>query len=187
MNRRTSSALSTTSTPKTFTSPEVGKIRVEMIRNAVVFPAPFGPISPKISPDLTVKLRPSRARMFPNTLTIDLASTATLNSSTPARVKRSLLIKVCPSCKAYLLGSAFAHKLQNGGSGEVSSNDWSLAKPVRQYYPHANIEPKCWNHGFILALSLPIFRSRRRCQVFPQDCTISSSCQSVPSFSIRGI
>lgn len=186
MNRRTSSALSTTSTPKTFTSPEVGKIRVEMIRSAVVFPAPFGPISPKISPDLTVKLRQSRARMFPNTLTTDLASTATLNSPTPARVKRSLLIKACPSCKAHLLGSAFAHKLQNGGSGEVSPNDWSLAKHVRQSHPRAKIEQSA-EISSILALWLPIFRSRRRCQVSPQDCTISSSCQSVPSFSIRRI
>jgi len=58
--------------------PEVGNKRVEIMRRAVVFPAPLGPIRPKISPWLTLKLKPSRACMGPNTLTTDSASTATL-------------------------------------------------------------------------------------------------------------
>lgn len=48
--------------------PEVGRIKVEMIRKAVVFPAPFGPMRPKISPEFTFKLKLSRARMLPKSL-----------------------------------------------------------------------------------------------------------------------
>jgi hypothetical protein len=53
------------------------------MRRAVVFPAPFGPISPKVSPFLTLKLNPSTARISPKFLTTFTASTAKLNFSAP--------------------------------------------------------------------------------------------------------
>jgi len=43
---RTSAACLTASKPKISTLPEVGKIRVEIVRRVVVFPAPFGPMRP---------------------------------------------------------------------------------------------------------------------------------------------
>ena len=49
---RTSAAWLTTSRLKTVMVPEVGRSRVLTMRRAVVFPAPFGPMSPKISPEL---------------------------------------------------------------------------------------------------------------------------------------
>jgi hypothetical protein len=52
----------TTSTPATFAVPDVGTTLVVSIPAVVVFPAPFGPSSPKISPRRTVRLSESTAR-----------------------------------------------------------------------------------------------------------------------------
>ena len=68
------------SKPKIVVVPEVGIMRVLTMRRVVVFPAPLGPMSPKISPCFIWKLNPSRARIFPNCLTRDFASTAKLNN-----------------------------------------------------------------------------------------------------------
>ena len=62
---RTSAGFLTTFKRKTSTLPEVGNSRAEIMRNAVVFPAPFGPIRPKLSPDSTLRLKLSKARMAP--------------------------------------------------------------------------------------------------------------------------
>ena len=61
--------------------PEVGIMRVLTMRRVVVFPAPLGPMRPKISPCSIWKLNSSKAQMLPNCLTKDFASTARLNNS----------------------------------------------------------------------------------------------------------
>ena len=50
-----------TSMPPTCASPEVGTTRVVNMPAVVVFPAPFGPSKPKISPGCTVRSRLSTA------------------------------------------------------------------------------------------------------------------------------
>src|ERR1035437_7786002 len=57
------------SNPATLTSPEVGFESPERIRITVVFPAPFAPRNPKISPEYTSKLRLSLATKLPNFFT----------------------------------------------------------------------------------------------------------------------
>ncbi len=58
---------------------------VSIISRVVVFPAPFGPRIPKISPHLTLKEMPSTATTLPKCLrrfrtsTMDWASTALKN------------------------------------------------------------------------------------------------------------
>lgn len=47
--------------PLTKASPDVGVIKVQSILTVVVFPAPFGPNSPRISPPETLKLMPPTA------------------------------------------------------------------------------------------------------------------------------
>ncbi len=47
--------------PATDAEPEVGRTRVVSTPIVVVFPAPFGPSSPKTSPGATSKLTPSTA------------------------------------------------------------------------------------------------------------------------------
>ena len=49
------------SKPFILTSPSVEEIKPVIIFIVVVFPAPFGPRKPSISPSLTVKLIPSTA------------------------------------------------------------------------------------------------------------------------------
>ena len=56
------------SKPITQATPEVGGKRVVSIRTVVVFPAPLGPTTPKISPSFTEKETPSTATLVPNTL-----------------------------------------------------------------------------------------------------------------------
>ena len=80
---RTSAAWLTASISKTLIAPDVGKSRVLMMRRAVVFPAPLGPMSPYISPCVMLKVSPSSARMLPNCLTRDIASTARVNVFAP--------------------------------------------------------------------------------------------------------
>ena len=53
------------STPSIFTNPEVGSDRPARMRIVVVFPAPFGPRKPKISPGATVRLSRSTAVKSP--------------------------------------------------------------------------------------------------------------------------
>ena len=83
---RTSDAWETGSKPKTLTLPDVGRIRVHMMRSVVVFPAPLGPIRPKISPGLILKLSLSRARMAPNCLVSPSAFTARFIWVRPVRL-----------------------------------------------------------------------------------------------------
>jgi hypothetical protein len=47
------------SLPSSSMTPSSGRIMPTVMRKEVVFPAPFGPSSPMISPDLTSKLTPS--------------------------------------------------------------------------------------------------------------------------------
>ena len=63
---RTPSASVTTSCPPTSAVPEVGGVSVVIMRISVVFPAPFGPSRPKISPVCTVKLTSFTATKSPN-------------------------------------------------------------------------------------------------------------------------
>src|SRR6266850_353137 len=56
MRRFTSIGCSKTSKPATFTEPEVGGRTPVMIRMVVVFPAPFGPRKPRISPLSTLNV-----------------------------------------------------------------------------------------------------------------------------------
>jgi hypothetical protein len=58
---RTCVASLTMSKPLTFAVPEVGFSIVHNIEMVVVFPAPFGPSKPKISPDSTVMFSLSTA------------------------------------------------------------------------------------------------------------------------------
>lgn len=88
MSLRTSEASATTSYPQTFTEPEVGRSNVDIILSAVVFPAPLGPMSPKISPGLIARLKPSKARIFPKTLVKSTVSTAELKTQFTYQVDR---------------------------------------------------------------------------------------------------
>jgi hypothetical protein len=54
-----------TSMPATVAIPPSGGISVVRMRTAVVFPAPFGPRSPRIVPSGTARSRPSSARSLP--------------------------------------------------------------------------------------------------------------------------
>src|SRR5262245_9622445 len=62
MRRLTSSGWPTGSKPSTLIWPASGLRSVVNIFSVVVFPAPFGPSSPKIAPRRTEKVRPSTAR-----------------------------------------------------------------------------------------------------------------------------
>ncbi len=63
---RTPSASVITSCPPTSAEPEVGGVNVVIMRISVVFPAPFGPSKPKISPVCTAKLTSFTATKSPN-------------------------------------------------------------------------------------------------------------------------
>ena len=65
IRRRTSSGFFATSKPATIALPEVGRSNVVSMRTTVLFPAPFGPRKPKISPALTVRLMPFTALTSP--------------------------------------------------------------------------------------------------------------------------
>ena len=58
MRRRASIDCSNTSKPSIFTTPSVGGMKPVTIRMVVVFPAPFGPRKPTISPASTLKVIP---------------------------------------------------------------------------------------------------------------------------------
>src|SRR6266853_1242498 len=61
MWRCASSGCRSTSIPLTMTRPAVGTANPQIIFNVVVFPAPFGPTSPKISPVGTSRFKRSAA------------------------------------------------------------------------------------------------------------------------------
>ena len=61
-----------------FTEPEEICSSVETIRNAVVFPAPLGPMSPKISPWLILKVIPFTASTVPKCFTRFFTSTVAM-------------------------------------------------------------------------------------------------------------
>ena len=63
-----------TSNPEINAWPDVGFSRVVNIMMVVLFPAPFGPKRPKISPGLTEKEMPSTATASPNDFLSDLVS-----------------------------------------------------------------------------------------------------------------
>src|SRR3954468_8415155 len=73
----------------TLARPPVGRASVVSTRSVVVFPAPFGPSSPKIEPRRTAKLRPSTARVSerprPYVLTRFSTRIATSVMNTPDR------------------------------------------------------------------------------------------------------
>ena len=58
----------TMSFPKICASPPVGTVMPVRIRMVVVFPAPFGPRKPKVSPSLTEKEMSLRATSLPKCL-----------------------------------------------------------------------------------------------------------------------
>ena len=62
ISRRTAPASATVSWPRMRARPPVGRMSVERIRKSVVFPPPFGPRRPKISPGSTANDTPSSAR-----------------------------------------------------------------------------------------------------------------------------
>src|SRR3979411_3239554 len=64
------------SIPSMSADPDVGVVSPHSILNVVVFPAPFAPRNPRISPRPTWKLTPSTARTTPKRLTRALASIA---------------------------------------------------------------------------------------------------------------
>src|SRR6266705_7073113 len=66
MEARTSPFSRTMSCPSTRALPEVGGSRVMRLRTSVVFPAPFGPRSPYVSPDRTSNVTASSATVSPN-------------------------------------------------------------------------------------------------------------------------
>ena len=68
-----------TSTPKIRASPASIGRSVASIRSIVVFPAPFGPRTPRISPWLTSRSMPSTARRAPKFFTSPLAWTAAVS------------------------------------------------------------------------------------------------------------
>jgi len=73
-----SAGWATTSTAPTYAAPEVGITRVVSIPAVVVLPAPFGPSSPKISPECTLRVeRIHRGDVHPR---IDLRQTAPCGS-----------------------------------------------------------------------------------------------------------
>src|SRR5665647_2292124 len=65
MDLRTLFGSRTISNPLTVAEPEVGFKIVQSIETVVVFPAPFGPKSPKISPESTVMFKLSTALIEP--------------------------------------------------------------------------------------------------------------------------
>jgi hypothetical protein len=52
--------------PWNWIDPVLGEVKPAMISNRVVFPAPFGPMMPRISPGRTTMSTPLTARMPPN-------------------------------------------------------------------------------------------------------------------------
>src|SRR4029450_7185865 len=73
---RTLAGSRTTSYPPTVARPASGRMRVDRMRMAVVFPAPLGPSSPNTVPSRATMSMPSSARTFPNVLTRPSASIA---------------------------------------------------------------------------------------------------------------
>src|SRR3990172_5387572 len=67
--RRTWFGWARTSTPATWAQPASGRVSPARTRRNVVFPAPFGPKRPKISPGLTATETPFRARRYRKSLT----------------------------------------------------------------------------------------------------------------------
>ena len=65
LDPRSRSASATTSSPATRADPPSGRSSVVRMRTAVVFPAPFGPRSPRTVPLGTSRSRPARAVTFP--------------------------------------------------------------------------------------------------------------------------
>ena len=87
---RTSAGSETTSWPATRAVPEVGGLRVVIIRIVVVLPEPFGPSNPRTVPVGTVNEMSSTAVKSPNRLTRCSASIA------GADVDRVLTLKGWP-------------------------------------------------------------------------------------------
>src|SRR5690242_20420094 len=75
----------TSSRPKADTEPESGRWKPMMRLNAVVLPAPFGPISARVSFSRTVKLTSCTARRPPKRLLRFLTTRASAMASAPRR------------------------------------------------------------------------------------------------------
>src|SRR4051812_31082054 len=63
-------------------SPALGVSAVDKIRNSVVFPPPFGPNRPKISPECTLRLMPASATRSERDFFLDLNVCARERTST---------------------------------------------------------------------------------------------------------
>ena len=86
--RRTSSGCATTSAPAITAVPDVGMMSVVSIRSSVDLPAPFGPRSPRISPDATSNEMASTAVNVPNVFVISRTSIALMTVPTRGRGRR---------------------------------------------------------------------------------------------------
>src|SRR4029077_3212918 len=81
----------TSSRPKADTEPASGLWKPMMRLNAVVLPAPFGPISARISFSRTVKLTSCTARRPPKRLHRSLTTRASATASAPCRLAPALI------------------------------------------------------------------------------------------------
>ena len=70
--------------PRISSSPPSACRNPQASENAVVLPAPFGPISPKNDPRGTSRFRPSSARVAPNRLRTSLNRSAALEAGFPS-------------------------------------------------------------------------------------------------------
>ena len=94
---RTSAGSRCTSYPATLPVPEVGGLRVVIIRMVVVLPEPLGPSRPSTEPVGTEKEMPSTAVKSPNLLTRFSASIAAGDDRVPEAGKGVLTRKGWPS------------------------------------------------------------------------------------------
>ena len=114
---RTVRGFSRTEIPWIRISPLSGTANDEIIRNSVVFPAPFGPISPNVWPLSTRRLIRSTATMSSKRLVMRSISTATWLKSVPVVVRSFDGERVSSACgpdRCFVFESAAA-------SGAVST------------------------------------------------------------------
>src|SRR5262245_27575331 len=123
--------------PSSRTSPESGRYRWVMTLNAVVLPAPFGPIRPEIFPSSTSKELPSRATMPPKRSVTSRTSSRAIGTD-PKRVYEPTATKELTNDQLVPVDRVArrpdAHP-RAGGCGDVDGEEAVLVRPARAADP----------------------------------------------------
>src|SRR5579871_3279378 len=128
MRRRTSTGSRRRSAPATIAVPAVGSSSVVSMRSVVVFPAPFGPRNPTISPAFTSRSTPRTASTSPR-LVLNVLASPTAEIIVPPDV-RAPLGRAVASCAWVTV-----RLLPRGGSRYISTfvrdhpTAWSRQSP----------------------------------------------------------